>query len=127
VDLTHRAHTIAAIAAVATLGPASTGGRPDSGIRGKVVYGPTCPVERPGEKCERPYDAKLRIRTRSTMKIVVTVRSGKDGRFRVRLRPGRYVVEPASTRRYPAAEPVPATVHAHRFTRVTVSFDSGIR
>ena len=40
---------------------------------------------------------------------------------------GRYVVEPASGRPHPRAEPVPATVHAHKFTRVTVSFDSGIR
>jgi hypothetical protein len=124
VSLFHRAHSIAALAAVS---PVSIGARPDSGIRGKVVYGPTCPVERPGERCERPYDARLRIRTRSTKKVLATVRSGKDGRFRVRLRPGRYVVEPASASRYPAAEPVHATVHAHRFTRVTISFDSGIR
>jgi len=109
------------------IGHASAGARVDSGIRGRVVYGPTCPVERPGQTCERPYDAKLRIRSRSTMKIVATLRSGKDGRFRVRLRPGRYVVEPASGRPHPRAEPVPATVHAHKFTRVTVSFDSGIR
>jgi hypothetical protein len=61
------------------------------------------------------------------MKVVLTVRSGKDGRFRVRLPPGRYVVEPVSASRFPAAKPEPATVHAHRFTRVTVSFDSGIR
>ena len=27
---------------------------PNSGIRGIVLYGPTCPVERPGHTCERP-------------------------------------------------------------------------
>jgi hypothetical protein len=115
------------IAALAAVGPASARTGPDSGIRGNVTYGPTCPVERPGEVCERPYDARLRIRARSTKKIVATVRSGDDGRFKVRLRPGRYVVEPASRSRYPVADPVNATVHAHRFTRVTISFDSGIR
>lgn len=115
------------IAALAAVGLASAGERPDSGIRGKVTYGPTCPVERPGERCERPYDARLRIRNRSAKKVVASVRSGKDGRFRVRLRPGRYVVEPVSKSLYPHADPVPATVHAHRFTRVTISFDSGIR
>jgi hypothetical protein len=120
-------HTIAVIAVLAAVGPVSTSARLDSGIRGKVVYGPTCPVERPGERCERPYDARLRIRARATKKIVTTVRSGEDGRFKVRLRPGRYVVEPVSGSRYPAADPVPATVHSHRFTRVTISFDSGIR
>jgi hypothetical protein len=120
-------HTIAVIAALAIAGGATTADRVDSGIRGKVLYGPTCPVERPGERCERPYDATLRIRLRRTHKVVETVRSGDDGRFKVRLRPGRYVVEPVLRRRYPYAAPVPATVRAHRFTRVTVSFDSGIR
>lgn len=118
---------IAALAALALIGHASASTRVDSGIRGKVTYGPTCPVERPGETCERPYDAKLRIRSRSTMKVVATLRSGKDGRFRVRLRPGRYVVEPVSGNPYPRAKSVPATVHAHKFTRITVAFDSGIR
>jgi hypothetical protein len=124
--MVHLVHTIAVLAALVTIGPASSARR-DSGIRGKVLYGPTCPVERPGERCERPYDARLRIRARSTKKVVATVRSGKDGLFRVRLRPARYVVEPTSASRYPRAEPVSATVHAHRFTRVTISFDSGIR
>ena len=126
----HRTHTIAVLAALASLAataPAAVSARPDSGIRGNVVYGPTCPVERPGERCERPYDATLRIRVRKTNKIVKTVRSGEDGRFKVRLRPGRYVVEPVSGNPYPRAESVPATVHAHKFTRVTISFDSGIR
>jgi hypothetical protein len=120
-------HSIAVLAAVALLAPVTDSGPPDSGIRANVVYGPTCPVERPGERCERPYDATLRIRARSTHRIVRTVRSGRDGRFKVRLRPGRYVVEPVEGERYPRADPVPATVRAHRFTRVTVSFDSGIR
>ena len=125
-SLARSAYAIAVIAAVALIADSSAA-RIDSGIRGKVVYGPTCPVERPGESCERPYDAKLRIRLRSTKRVVATVRSGKDGRFRVRLRPGRYVVDPASGRPYPRAEPVAAVVHAHKFTRITVSFDSGIR
>jgi hypothetical protein len=117
------------IAAVIAAGAGSTGAqaRPSSGIRGKVLYGPTCPVEQVGQSCTRPYDARLRIRRQSSGKVVARVRSGRDGRFSVRLRPGHYVVDPVSGDPYPRASSQPAVVHAHRFTHVTVTFDSGIR
>ena len=102
-------------------------GRLSSGIRGNVLYGPTCPVEQVGQSCVKPYDATLRIRRKSTRKIVATVRSGDDGRFTVRLRPGRYVVEPVSGDPYPHAPSQEVLVNAHRFAHVTIMFDSGIR
>jgi hypothetical protein len=75
----------------------------------------------------KPYDATLRIRRQSTRKIVAKVRSGDDGRFKLRLRPGHYLIEPVSKQPYPRAEPEAVLVRAHRFTRVTIMFDSGIR
>jgi hypothetical protein len=101
--------------------------RADSGVRGMVLYGPTCPVEREGEQCVKPYKATLHIRKRSSHRLVVTVRSGEDGRFRARLAPGRYVIEPVSERPFPHAAPVTVSVKRHRFTRVTIVYDSGIR
>ena len=115
------------LAAVLTLSPAGAEGRPASGVRGKVLYGPTCPVERVGERCVEPYDATLRIRRRSTRKVVAEVRSGRDGRFTVRLRPGHYIIEPSVGHPYPRASPEPVLVRSHRFTSVTIMFDSGIR
>jgi hypothetical protein len=41
------------VAAAVSVALASTGA--SSGLRGRVLYGPTCPVERPGESCTRPY------------------------------------------------------------------------
>jgi hypothetical protein len=120
-------HTIAVVLAVTLYAPATAAARLDSGIRGYVTYGPTCPVERPGERCERPYDATLRIRVRTTHRLVVTVRSGGDGRFRVRLQPGRYVIDPVAGHPFPRASPVFVTVRAHRFATATIAFDSGIR
>jgi hypothetical protein len=119
---------LSTVAMLATTQATSPGAAPlDSGVRGKVLYGPTCPVERPGERCVRPYEATLRIRQRATHKLVATVRSADDGRFRVRLAPGRYVIVPVSGRPYPQASPQRVRVRRHEFTRVTIRFDSGIR
>jgi hypothetical protein len=101
--------------------------RVDSGIHGKVLIGPTCPVERQGERCIRPYKATLRIRARRSHRLVATVRSGDDGAFRVRLAPGPYVVEPVSGKPYPRAAPVRVRVPPHVYARVTITYDSGIR
>jgi hypothetical protein len=107
--------------------PVSAQGSSNSGVRGKVLYGPTCPVQQIGESCVEPYDAKLRIRRQSTGRTVARVRSGDDGRFRVPLRPGHYVIEPISGHPYPRASAQAVLVRKHRFTRVTIMFDSGIR
>jgi hypothetical protein len=118
---------LACAAAAASWTPLNVEGRSSSGLRGSVFYGPTCPVQRIGESCVKPYDATLRIRRESTREIVTKVRSGADGRFTVRLRPGHYLIEPISGHPYPRAAPETVLVHAHRFTRVTITFDSGIR
>jgi hypothetical protein len=113
--------------AVAGLTAVAVEGRPSSGVIGKVLYGPTCPVQRVGEDCVKPYDATLRLRRQSTGRIVARVRSGDDGRFKLRLRPGHYLIEPVSGDPFPRAEPVAVVVHARRFSHVTIMFDSGIR
>jgi hypothetical protein len=113
--------------AVAGVTAVAVEGRSGSGVIGKVLYGPTCPVQRIGESCVRPYDAKLKIRRRPSGEIVARVSSGDDGRFKVRLRPGHYLIEPVSGDPFPRAEPVAVVVHARRFSHVTIMFDSGIR
>jgi hypothetical protein len=118
---------LAACALAAGLSSMNVEGRSSSGVRGKVLYGPTCPVERIGQSCVEPYDATVRIRRESTRKLVAKVRSGDDGRFTVRLRPGHYVIEPVSGDPYPRASSQAVLVHAHHFARVTIRFDSGIR
>jgi hypothetical protein len=119
---------LALVAAVAACGAAA---RPptDSGVRGRVFIGPLCPVVQEGVPCpDAPFEASIRIR-RESGKAVKTVRSGKDGRFRVNLAPGRYVLEPLSPNEGapPYAAPAAVRVRAHAFTRVTISYDSGIR
>jgi hypothetical protein len=126
----HVPRTICAGSALVALGVGATtaaAGPPDAGIRGLVLYGPTCPVQRVGQSCERPYQATISIRRQPSHKLVVRAHSGADGRFTVRLRPGRYELEPTNGIPFPRASAQTVTVQAHHFTSVSINFDSGIR
>jgi hypothetical protein len=119
--------TIGALA-VLTIGSASGAHqRPDSGVRGLVLYGPTCPVQRPGQSCVRPYQASITIRREPAGTVVQRVRSAADGRFTARLTVGRYRLQPRNGKPFPRAQPQTISVHRHQFTAVTIRFDSGIR
>jgi hypothetical protein len=106
---------------------------PDSGIGGRIVGGPICPVESlpPVPGCApRPLRATLRIRLVGSHDPSTSVRSAADGRFRVRLYPGTYVVQAlahagSALPRPPAARRV--QVHAGRYTLVTMSYDTRVR
>lgn len=100
---------------------------PDSGIAGKVMIGPTCPVERPGRVCERPYQTSITIRRKPKGTVVARVQSSATGQFRIALAPGTYRVIPRNARPYPRSSPQLATVHSHRYTTVLIHYDSGIR
>lgn len=103
---------------------------PDSGIRGLVTLGPTCPVqtENDPEPCATTYAATLEIHEQASDKLVTTVSSGADGRFEVRLAPGTYRIVPQVAEVLPIAAPVDdIVVAAGQFTEVQVDFDSGIR
>jgi hypothetical protein len=110
------------------LGTASGAARHvDSGIRGRVLYGPTCPVQRPGRSCERPYQASIAIRREHTGTLVMHVRSGTDGRFTAYLAAGSYLLVPRNGRPYPRARSQTVSVRRDALTAVTVRYDSGIR
>lgn len=101
---------------------------PDSGIDGLVLIGPTAPVCRVGQSCVRPYAATLGVQDPVSGRLLMAVRSGDDGRFRVALAPGQYVLMPIETGLpYPRGGAQSVTVEAGRYTGVTVDFDSGIR
>jgi hypothetical protein len=98
-----------------------------SGIKGRVTITSCAGPQREGQKCGRPYDARLRIKRASDGEVVKRVRSGDDGRFRVRVRPGRYVVQPRSGEdRMPYARPRDVTVRRGQFTRVRIHYESGL-
>ena len=110
-----------------------TAGAADSGIRGRIVAGPTCPVQSvpPAPGCApRPLRATLRIRRVGSHGPSTSVHSAADGRFRVRLGPGTYIVQALAPAGVALPRPPPASrvqVHAGRYTFVRIAYDTGIR
>lgn len=110
--------------ALGTAGAAQPG---QTGVRGLVLYGPTCPVQRVGTTCERPYRAWITVRRFPSETLVTRVQSAADGRFTVLVAAGRYRLAPRSGRPYPRAVAQIVTVRRGRLSPVTIRFDSGIR
>ena len=118
---------LAALSAALVAAVSLAAGGSGSGVRGRVLYGPTCPVARLGQSCTRPYQAWISVRLARTGLLVTRVRSSVEGYFSVRLRAGEYVLVPQAGRRFPPSQRQTVTVRPGRYTSVTVRFDSGIR
>jgi hypothetical protein len=74
--------------------------------------------------------ARVRVYRRSDRHTVAQVRTRGDGRFQIRLRPGRYAVtaRPVAGGLLPRCPPsIHATVHPGQYTRIAINCDSGIR
>jgi hypothetical protein len=96
------------------------------GIEGQVILRPLSPIERPGMVNYRPYQATVTVLDQKGQ-IVTQFQSGVDGRFRVNLEPGTYVLRPESARSLPRAPTQTVTVSVSKFTQVQITYDSGIR
>ena len=84
-----------------------------------------CPVIRDESSCpDLPFATTFTV-VDATGRVVMTVRSGADGHFRVAMRPGKYVLE--APMKLPRAVPTPVTVDAGHYTDVTMHFDTGVR
>ena len=99
----------------------------NSGIEGQVTIGPMCPVMQPNNQCpDQPYQATLTIQTTNGKKVA-QFEADKNGRFRINLSPGDYVLHPESPNVMPYAADIPFTVIPGQFSRVDVAYESGIR
>jgi len=97
------------------------------GIEGIVLSGPQCPVQTVEDPCpDLPYEAWIEVR-RAGGGSVTRIRSGEDGRFRVGLRPGLYVLDPKSGNPFPSASELEVQVEEGVYADVVVNFDTGIR
>jgi hypothetical protein len=101
----------------------SQSNHPNSGLSGRVLIGPACPVAGAGQTCFQPYKATIAIRAAVTGRLVATVRSSANGRFRFALVPGKYRLIPQTARPYPRASAQTATVHSHRYTSVVIYYN----
>ena len=99
----------------------------DSGIEGQVLIGPMCPVMKFGEECpDQPYQAVLTVNSPKGERIV-QVQTDEEGRFRIPLPPGKYILHPESPNGIPFADKHSVIVEEGKYTQVTVNYDSGIR
>lgn len=99
----------------------------ESGIEGQVLIGPTCPVVREGQECaDQPYQAALTI-LKPNGQEVMRFEADQQGRFRVPLPPGEYILRPESPSVMPHASEQNFTVLPGQFTQIMVNYDSGVR
>jgi hypothetical protein len=99
----------------------------DSGVEGQVLIGPMCSVVQLGQECpDQPYQATLTVNGPDGRKIV-QIQSDAQGRFRIPLAPGDYILYPESPNGIPFASEQSFRVEAGIFTQILVSYDSGIR
>jgi hypothetical protein len=107
--------------------PEDCGTAASSGITGIIMLGPTCPVQRIGEVCERPYAATVVVKSAGSE--ITRFTSGDDGRFTVELPPGTYELEPLTEggAMLPRGAPQTVVVQAGQLTNVTITYDTGIR
>jgi hypothetical protein len=98
-----------------------------SGLEGQVLLGPMCPVVQSGQECpDQPYQATLTVKSLDGLQIT-QFQTDAQGRFRVSLVPGQYILHPESPNGIPFAEDQSFRVETGRYTKITVYYDSGIR
>jgi hypothetical protein len=98
-----------------------------SGIRGRALAGPQCPVEIQGSPCpDVPFQGTV-IATDVATGDASTVETDTDGRFELALPPGTYEVSIVSESPPPFAKPQTVEVEPGAFATITVAVDTGIR
>jgi hypothetical protein len=102
----------------------------DSGVSGLTVVDRGCAALRGSTPCPtEPLRARVEaVRAGSTATAGWT-ESDADGRFRLALAPGQYVLHPQnlSGAPVPTAMPVAVEVRSGSYVEVTLQFDSGVR
>lgn len=103
----------------------------NSGVQGKVMLGPTCPVMRdpPDPQCaDRPYQTTVTIfRSSDTTHPYATTKSAADGSFKFSLPPGQYVLTAQGGQMLPRCNETSVTVGPSGYVTQDISCDTGIR
>jgi hypothetical protein len=115
-----------AILITLAFGCGSAGGGTATGLRGKVMRGPTQPVCQLNDPCEEPARGVRLVFYRSG-KVVARATTNQKGWYRVTLRPGRYTVGTQNPRVSRNLSPKTATVPTSTVRRVDFDIDTGIR
>ena len=114
-------------------GPDRSGILPfDSGVMGKVLLGPICPVQRdpPDPNCaDKGFRTTVQVRyidpTRSS--LFSSVETDKEGNFKVMLPPGEYRLQALGGKPFPTCGGQDITIESDMMLEVDLSCDTGIR
>ncbi|MEN9582562.1 MAG: hypothetical protein RL641_516 [Candidatus Parcubacteria bacterium] len=103
-----------------------------SGVAGKVLLGPTCPVMRnpPDPECaDKGYATTVHVfqKTRPKDSIFASVKTDKDGNFNIMLPPGEYGIEALGGKTFPTCETQFIKVEPDVVMDFNLSCDTGIR
>jgi hypothetical protein len=122
----------AAAAPIPSPSPTSTAtAAPASGIQGRAVAGPTCPVETvpPDPNCApRPVAGAVLVVRDMSGREVARAATAADGSYLVALPPGTYSVDPQQIEGLlTKAETATVEVLAGEFAQLDWAYDTGIR
>lgn len=104
-----------------------------SGIKGLVLIGPTCPVQRipPDPKCgDKPFaDALVSVKLKSSGFLVMSSKTDAKGNFSVNLPPTTYLlkVSPRANSFLPMCAEQEVRVETNTITNLNITCDTGIR
>ncbi|MFA6519905.1 MAG: hypothetical protein WCT41_03755 [Candidatus Paceibacterota bacterium] len=102
-----------------------------SGVRGTVLLGPTCPVQRipPDPQCaDKPYATNIAVYRAGVSTALTTGKSDATGAFSFSLPPGSYtLVISGATMSLPRCNDTNVTVQPNAYATADISCDTGIR
>jgi hypothetical protein len=90
------------------------------------MRGPVTPVCRVGVPCDEPAANVVLVFSQSG-RVVARTTTGRDGNYRVLLRPGKYGVRTVKRTLGSGLSPRIVVVPRHRVARVDFEIDTGIR
>jgi len=102
----------------------------NSGVRGTVSLGPTCPVERipPDPACaDKPYATAITVYRTGAKTPFVIGNSDASGAFQFALPPGSYTLAASGGAMLPRCSDTGVAVVPDEYTVITISCDTGIR
>lgn len=103
----------------------------NSGIRGTVMLGPTCPVQRmpPDPACaDKPYATTIAVYRPGSNSEFAVGKSDTNGTFEFSLPPGSYTLAAGNSMNFPrCASPADVIVPTTGYVTTTISCDTGIR
>jgi hypothetical protein len=97
-----------------------------SAIEGRVTIRPVRSVERRGIANSEPYRATISVFD-TAGRAVASVEADAEGRFRIPVGPGTYILRPQSSGTYPRASEQQVVVRRNAVTQVEITYDSGKR